>query len=229
MEWKPIAEGAPVWTADYRLPGLPCRSWAVRLQGGGCAVGSPGATLVESFSQELGDPARILVAPNSYHWMGIPGWRERFPEAGVAAAPGAVRRLQRKGLRPTVTLDDVEARLPEGAALLEVPATRIGELWLRAPTAEGTAWLIGDAFFNIDRVSRRLRLRLMTRVLKSGPGLAISNLMKWGGVRNRRAYREWILARLAEDRPTILVPAHGAILRGPDVADRLGELVRRRL
>lgn len=229
MHWTPIAKDCPIWTADYRIPSLPCRSSAVALPGGGYAIFSPGAAVVESFARDLGGPVHFLIVPNSYHASGVPAWMQRFGQARVATSAGAAGRVASKGVALTATLDDVRARLPAGVALLELPGTRIGEVWLTASTAEGTAWFVGDTFFNLERTSRRPLVRLMSRVLRSGPGLAISGLMKWIGVSDRRALRAWLLDRLGHDQPRLLVPAHGGIVRSATLATMIESLVTRRL
>ena len=43
-------------------------------------------------------------------------------------------------------------------------------------------------------------------------------------VADRPAHRAWVLEQLDRDRPTLFVPSHGAVLRGPDVADRLAAI-----
>jgi hypothetical protein len=45
----------------------------------------------------------------------------------------------------------------------------------------------------------------------------------------RAEYKEWLLARLKAAPPTALVPAHGEIAEGVDLAGRLAALVRERL
>jgi hypothetical protein len=227
--WTELAEGSGVLTADYRVPGLVSRSYALRLADGGFAIVSPGSTLVDAFADEHPDvEVRFLVASSNFHWMGVPAWRERFPRAEVVASPGARARLEKKGVHPTVGLEGLSAALPPHLDVFEMPGTRSGETWVRAETGEGVAWLVCDAFFNMRRPKRR-RSRLTQRLMRSGPGLAISHLMKWGGLRDRRAAKRWLLERLEADAPTILVPAHGDVVRDPGLPGRLRALIEDRL
>lgn len=226
--WKELCSGSGVWTSDYRIPGLPCRSYAVELHDGGYAVVSPGAGLQDTFADTFPGPVRFLVAPSNFHWLGIPTWSERFPKAKVVCSQDARDRLTKKGLPLTGTLAELRSALSPHTTLLELPGTRSGEVWLRADTREGIAWLVCDAIFNMPK-PRKLSGRLLQKSMKSGPGLALSQLMKWGGLRDRAAFKTWFLEQLEHDQPAILVPAHGDIDREPELAKRLRALIERRL
>jgi hypothetical protein len=118
--------------------------------------------------------------------------------------------------------------LPEHVAVLELPGTRVGEVWLSVRSPRGVAWLVGDAIFNM-KAARRFRPRLIQRITKAAPGLSMSQLMKWGGLRDRTAYKVWVLDRIAEDLPNRLVPLHGDVLEADDLPERLRALLDRRL
>jgi len=228
MDWHAIDEGAGLWSAEYRVPGYPCRSSALRLTDGRLLVFSPGPGLEGGAADSLGDVG-VLLAPNSFHHLGLPAWRERFPEATVVAAPGAPDPLARQGCTGVVALDCARALLPTHATLHEVPATRIGEAWLAVTTDRGVVWVVGDAIFNMLRLARRLRPRLIQRLTKAAPGLSMSQVMKWGGLTSRKRFGEWLVARIDADEPAVLVPLHGAVFDGPKLPDALRRLARERL
>jgi len=226
MSWAAV-EGTDLRVADYRVPGLPCRSAAVSLNDGTELVFSPGAALLDAFVEE-GREASVLVTCNSYHHMGLAKWKARFPDATVCAGRGALARLAKKGQRCVADIASIQDRLPAGVSIIEVPSTRIGEVWLRSETDEGVSWVVGDSFFNM-RAARRLGPRTLQRVAKSGPGLSMSHLMKWGGLSDRAAFRRWFLAQLDADRPRVLVPMHGEICASEEICGELRRLVDRRL
>ncbi|MCA9521699.1 MAG: hypothetical protein KC609_12030 [Myxococcales bacterium] len=229
--WHALDAERGIYEATYHVPGLSCRSVAAGLEGGGLVIYSPGGSLAADLPSELttlGEP-KVLLAPNSFHHLGIKRWRELYPETIAVAASDAMSRLAKQGHADLQPLARLRERLPAHLDVFEVPGTRVGETWLRFESAEGIGWVICDAFFNLPRLSHKLHLRLLSKLMSSGPGLAISSLMKWGGVNNRKLYKGWLLEQLERDQPTILVPNHGDVLRGAELPARLRELIERRL
>ncbi|MDP2816082.1 MAG: DUF4336 domain-containing protein [Rectinemataceae bacterium] len=101
-----IADGG--WIRFYGLP-FPTRMTVIRLADGGLWVHSPIADaggLAEAVA-ELG-PVRHLIAPNWIHYVWIPGWKARFPDAVIWGSPGVVSRAKSQGedVRLDYTLDD---------------------------------------------------------------------------------------------------------------------------
>ncbi len=224
-DWIDIDGSGELWAAEYRVPGIKSRTTAIRLGDGSYLAYSPGAGLEDAFA-ERGEVSWLL-APNSFHHLGIEAWRERFPAARLAAARGARARLRKQG-HETEPLRAMVDDLPAQLELLEPPGTRVGELWLEHADDRHTTWLVGDAFFNM-RTPRQLRGRIIQRVAQAGPGFAVSHLMKYGGLSDRRAYKTWATTQLAHRRPDRLIPCHGEITAGDDVTDRLSQLLERRL
>ena len=227
--WEQVA-GSPVWTRSYRIPGLMCRSFAVKLEDGRFLVGSPGPDMAGSFEEELGGEVGFLLAPNSFHHMGLKGWRETFPDAAPVAAPGAHKRLKKKGHAELAGLEAARALLPGGVELVEVPNNRVGEAWLTAEVeGGGRVWVVCDAFFNNARMPRKLSRKVLVKALRSGPGLSISRLFSWGALTGRGAYRSWLMERLQRDQPTALVPNHGEILIDPELTPKVAEVIKAHL
>lgn len=222
MKWRQL--DPELWFADYRVPGLPCRTTAVDI-GGRWLVFSPGESLAPSFAEEVSAQPPILLAPNSLHHMGINSWREQFG-VGCYAAAAARKRLGRHGHRDV--LDSRTISLSSGRELVEVPHSRIGETWVIIRTDQQCTWVIGDAVFNFARASGKFWTAAMQRVLQSGPDLAVSSVYSWGAVRDRASYKRWFLERLEAHPPTRLIPTHGSIESGSDLAERLALLIDRR-
>jgi hypothetical protein len=227
MSWTPVDEKAGLWSATYRVPGFQCQSSALKLASGGFLVLSPGPGLSDEFAQQMGK-AEILLAPNSYHHMGLSTWRKSFPEALIAADTRAHPRLQKQGHQGLENLETLKSMLPSHASLLVPPGTRIGEVWLRVQGDAGVTWCVGDAFFNHPRMAKRWKMRQVQRLLKAAPGLSMSGLMKWGGLKDRAGFKRWALEQLEKDQPQTLVVLHGDMLQDR-VTEQIRELLRRRL
>jgi hypothetical protein len=228
--WRPVAGIAGAWHAELQgAGGARLRAVALRLTGGGLAVLSPlrgGGPAAHEALRGLGQ-VELLVAPNHFHNLGLREHLAAHPGAKVVATGRAAPRLRR---RCGVDVEDpalLRGRLPPGFALLVPPGTRNGELWISADAAAGRAWIVADAFFNLSRLPAT-PLGLLLRLLGVGPGLRIGTTWRWM-LHDAAAYKAWLLARLADERPAMLVPSHGDVIRDPALADRLRLLAERRL
>jgi hypothetical protein len=112
---EPIA--ADIWTVEgpvvamkigpLSLP-FPTRMVVVRLGSGGLWLWSPTAPTPELLAEidALG-PVEHLVSPNKFHYVAIPAWKRRYPQAITWASPGLRRRANRKvGFAFDADLDD---------------------------------------------------------------------------------------------------------------------------
>jgi hypothetical protein len=89
-------------------------------------------------------------------------------------------------------------------------------------------WVVSDAFFSLAKNAHGL-MGLILRATGTTPGLRIGRTFTGMGIGERALYRDWLLDRIAADRPVALVPGHGEVLRGEDLAERLDQLTRDRL
>lgn len=227
--WEPIPLAEGVWTAERPRLHVPLRAVALRLADGGVAVYSPIKDLgpdAHRALKALGPPA-LLIAPNHHHYLGLPEFAATYPQASIVASAVALARVRAR-TRCEVGADTaLRARLPPHVSVLVPPGTRGGELWLSLATQRGRAWVVGDAFFNIARVPPT-PIGLLLRALRVAPGLRIGDPFRWL-VRDRPAYRRFVLDALHADRPTTLIPCHGQILADGDLPERLERLIETRL
>jgi len=222
---KPLA--GEIWVADgpavpfYGMP-YPTRMTLVRLPRGGLWLHSPIAPdegLIREV-EALGF-VRFLVAPNALHYLHLPAWAARFPEAAVFAAPGVARRAARHDVdfpRHEVLGD----RAPEGWAGT-----------LRQILVPGHPFLKEIAFFH--EPSRSL---ILTDLIENFEAARLGPLMRlatWiGGIRAphgqtpRDAQLTWrdraaaahALRQVIGWDPARVVLAHGRIIDA-DVEGRL--------
>jgi hypothetical protein len=199
------------------------RMAVVGLGGGALLVVSPGIPLGEARWEQLsrlGTP-RFLLAPNHFHNLGIATWKQRFPGATVVAHPRAHARLHKK--LPGIAIEDVasigEAR-PAGVRIFGPPMAKQGETWVSMKTKEGTAWFVTDGIVNQERLPRG-PMGLVMRMLGFRTELMTNPFFKRFFLEDKAAYKAWVGEELDRDPPVLLVPAHGAPLRGLDLASRL--------
>jgi glyoxylase-like metal-dependent hydrolase (beta-lactamase superfamily II) len=219
--WEVYDEDRPFLGGVYSKQRV--RMAVIGLGNGGLLVVSPGAPTSDARFEQLakwGTP-RFLLAPNHFHNGGIATWKARFPQATVVAHERALPRLRKKV--PGVELQDLsalQAALPEGVRLFSPPMAKQGETWVSVKTTEGTAWLVTDGILNETRLPGG-PLGLLLRVFGFRTELLTNPFFKRFFLTDKAAYKVWVREELERDRPTLFVPSHGAVLRGPDVADRL--------
>lgn len=222
--WQRVA-GA-LWSIERRTPeGWSLRSVAVGLGDGGVLVAGPLRNLPEAAHAELAGIGRptLLLAPNHFHHLGLPEHVARYPDAVAVASAAARPRLRRQTGRALASLDVARARLPPGVELLEPPGLANGEVWLRVATSEGVVLCVTDAFFHVPEQPRGL-VGALLRLTGTTPGLRLGATFRALAVADCRAYLEWLRVELGARRPTVLVPAHGAVLRDPNLGPRLAAI-----
>lgn len=222
--WQHISQGV---VATEKLGDDVCeiRGTGVKLPDGTWLVISPVRETVPRAHDWLEEHGRasLLLAPNHFHNMGLRSYVERHG-ARVVAASSRVARVT--GLK-THGLELVRERLAPSMRLIEVPGTRTGEVWLSVDTPEGRAWIVGDAFTNFPRTPKT-GFGAMAWMLGLTGGVVASPTFKWVALADRERFPGWLDEQLAQDRPQILVPAHGQVLRAPDLAQQLSAAAQAR-
>jgi hypothetical protein len=210
---------------DTERGNIPLATVLLRLPSGELLVYSPTRGLGDETHASIAALGCVayLVCPNHYHHMGLREWTMRYPDAKVCASPQASKRLQRRAaVAPDpAAWERLEAALPAHARLLLPEGTGNGEVWLELDDAPGPIWVVCDAWFDMPRHLGGLA-GWICRLLRVTAGLRVGTTWKWV-LSDRRAYRAWALAALAERRPALLVPSHGECVEGPETPERLRE------
>jgi hypothetical protein len=228
VDWQPIAGLSGVWEIRRTHGVLPLRAAAIQLPGRRVCVYSPvphaGAGAMDQL-RAMGSP--ILLAPNAFHTLGLPEHARAFEAAPILASDRAFGRIKRKTRLTVEDLRLLEANLSPHVSILQPPDLRTGEVWLSIREASVRAWIVCDAFINFPRLPA-MPLGLGLKLLRMGPGIAISATFKLL-LKDRRGYREWLLAKIAEERPTMLIPCHGQVAEDDELPATLERVVKSRL
>ncbi len=161
--------------------------------------------------ETLGE-VRVIVAPNHFHHLSIKRFRARYPNALVVSAEGALPRLTKQGHDKVLPLSAAEKFLPEGAHFVCPDGTKNGECWLSVRGNDGQTWLVGDAWFHVQRPIQGF-MRFFLSITKTGPGLLVGRTYKLLGIRDRDAYLAFTKDALSREKPTAIVPCHGDPIR----------------
>lgn len=227
--WNVIDEKAGVLWREYVFSrGARATTLVFRgADGDGLVVVSPGTGLearAYDALKELGE-VRALVANNSYHHMGQPAWRARFPDAVSYCPPGAVETLNKKARG--VSFKPLNAlALPENVRWEDPPGFKTGEAILSVGTDKGSVWYSGDLLTNLQNLPLP-PLRWLFTWTDAAPGFRLFRPGVWLLVKDKKALRAWALDRLAKDPPAVVVPAHGPPVDAGDVAALAKEQIER--
>lgn len=230
MPSSPFSELAPhIWVAQTSVGWFSCHCIALKGEEAWHIYGA-GVNLARDFLEQFGPQTRVsqLIIPNSFHYLGIEEWRAIFPDATHRCSKAAMKRLAAKGV-PTPSLIDASLSLPHNSRVLELPHSKIGELWLSFHEQSANRGLcVGDAFFCLDK-PKDLRSRLLQKASGICESPAVSRLFKWAMLNDRKKFHNWATITLTELDPQILVPQHGSILQGQELSKGLIRALDQRL
>lgn len=221
--WKVFDAEVPILTHEYSFGPGTANALAVGGEGGLFVVSPPRRATAGVFDDLAAfGPVRALVASNAFHYMGVPAWKKRFPEAGLFAPVQSIARVAKhtalEGFRP---LADAAAIAGAKLELIDLPHYKTGEALVRVKTARGLVWYVTDFVLNMPVLPRNPIARLVFKVSGSAPGLKFNNVAPLFMVRDKAALKRWLAAEVAKDPPRWLIPAHGDIVdwsTNPDAA-----------
>ena len=208
------------WGLNMHLVDLPNR---------GLLVHSPTWLGDDTFArvEKLGKPT-VLFAPNHFHHLSLKRFRERYPQAKAVAPLGAIPRLSRQGHLKLEDAKTIEPLLPRGGHVLVSDGLKNGEGFLSLETAGGRAWIVGDAFFDVNRPTKGFA-GFVLRATGTVPGLCCGMTFKLLAVADKRRYLAWLEKALADEEPTTLIVSHGDPVTDPKLAERLLSITQARL
>lgn len=213
QSWQVFDERMPLMTYAYSFGPALANALAVRGPEGFILVSPPRGVPPQAFDDIAArGPVRALVASNAFHYLGIPEWKRRFPDAEVFAPAQSIARVQTKtrlsGIR---SLADTGAIAGPDLELIDMPYYRTGEVLVRATTSRGRVWYMTDIVFNMRELPSHIVAKAIFGLSRSAPGLRVNNIAPIFMVKDKRALKGWLAAELERDAPQWIVPAHGEI------------------
>ena len=174
--------------------------------------------------KELG-PVNALIANNVFHNLGQMPWRKHFPDAVSYAPAGAIPKLTKKC--PDVAWKPLgDLAQPEHVRCEDPPGTRSGETIVTVKTANGSVWYVGDLLANFEKLPPA-PVKWLFSLTGSGPGFKLFKLAAMVLVKDNKRLRAWMLERMNDTAPSVVVPAHGKPVDVSDVADQMKTQVER--
>ena len=217
--WTPLDAGAGVLWGSYKFSGGLATTFVFRGKGDALVVMSPGCGLDASTLDALKSHGRVaaLVAINGFHHLGLPAWRQQFPDAKCYAPASAIERLSKKV--PGVSFEPLDALAPllgESARIVE-PDGLPGNAFAIVRTSTGTYWYACDLLANIPELPKNFVFKALMSMTDSAPGYRLFRPAVWLQVKDKKALTGWFNTRLSDQPPTTIVPAHGSPVQQPDL------------
>ena len=226
--WQPIAPEVGLWQVQSLLPnGLPVRTVSLKLADKTLLVIGPSPTLTPRNHAELRKMGKVsyILAPTKNRHQGLQAFGSKWAGARFVAQPAAIEHLTAKtGLAFESTNQGLRKVLPDFAQLLGTQGLRTGEIWLRVQTRRGPTWVVGDSIVNLTSLPGGIR-GVWLRVTGHSPGLSFASNLKLKQLDDIGVFRSFVLQRLREDRPRVLVPSVGDVLHTSDLPQRIRALV----
>ena len=225
-----MGEGSGVWVGEYLFAkNNPVNSFAVDLGDGKLMVISPGTDTSDAVFDDLDALGTVvaLVSPGAFHNMGLPSWKERYPDARLFATESGIPHLAKA--HPALPAMEPLSALREMASadvhLYECPTNKHEDLVVFVTRGGHSVLCANEVLTNMVELPGNALVRLILKLTKSGPGLTFNNMVLMVIRVNRRAYAAFLQELIGKHGVTHLAPVHGAVLGDANTSARIGEVL----
>lgn len=203
--FAPVPHHPEIWSAQKGT----LRCTALRLSDGTLCLYSPVLGLGKEAKTSLTALGEItyLLAPNHYHHKGLNEYAEAFPKARIVCSDGARPRLKKQTGLTFVGLEGLESLLPDGCDFVEPDGLKTGEIWLVVKTQQERLWIVCDSFKGP-----------VGKVGYVGQTIEMLGTFPTYGIKDQAVYAAWLQVRSAADKPTMIIPCHGSMVRSEHLA-----------
>lgn len=228
--WTTLAEDPPVLVHEYFWGGGLANAVAVGLPDNKLLIMSPPVGLPDDELRKLSVVGEVIavITNNGSHSLGLAQTLRVFPGSVTYGAPAAAVRIKARvkdcgDLKPP---SELRPLLGDKVEVLEVPATKIGDVTLRVHTEKGALVYLSDLVANIPVVKGNFFVKAIMRWTDSAPGLKVFRIFFTFFVSDKAAARDYLVRELEAHPPTLFVPAHGDVIERPDIGATLVSMLR---
>ena len=203
--WTSIDAAVPMATCPYSFGSGMAQSLLIGIDGG-VAVVSPPCKVDDSVLEAAAafGPVKALVASNSYHHLGLPAWKKRFPDAKVFAPAQSVARVSKQSkLSGIAPLAEAAKLTGPNVELFDMPHYKSGEVLVRARSAHDSVWYATDIVMNLTPAPPG-PIGALFRWTGSAPGFKFNNLASFLMVKDKRALEQPARGRSAAQDDRLL-------------------------
>jgi len=228
--WTILDESTKTLTREYNFTKTSrARTFVTQYTNNELVISSPPSRIERSQIDELERFGHVtaIVAPNGFHYLGLPVFKEAFPGAVMYAPELAAKRIAKKlpDLGPIQPLSTLQQRLQPNVHVFDVPGFKIGEVWITVDTEQGPIWYVSDSCFSLDHMPKSWLPKMLLKWTKSAPGFKLNHLGNKLFLTDRKGYKGWFSERLSHEHPRVVVTAHGSIVTGLDLGQKMEHMV----
>ena len=229
--WTILDEPTKTLTREYNFAkGSRARTFVTQYADNELVIASPPSRIERSHIEELERFGHVtaIVAPNGFHYLGLPVFKEAFPAAVMYAPELAAKRIAKKlpDLGELHPLSTLQGRLEPNLKIFDVPGFKIGEVWITVATEQGPIWYVSDSCFSLEQMPKAFLPKVLLKWTKSAPGFKLNRLGNKMFLKDPESYKGWFSERLAEEHPRMVVTAHGSVVTGLDIGERMTRMVQ---
>jgi hypothetical protein len=228
--WTTLTESPLVLLREYSFGPGRANALAVRLPSGKFLIASAPIDAAEPAGRALAAHGDVtaLLAVNGAHYLGLKAARAAFPDAVSYAHPNARERILKQAeepgpLRP---ITELTPQLGDQIEVLAIDGCKIGDVLVRVRTERGTLLYTTDFIANIPKLPANPIFKLIFKFTDSGPGFKVFRIFFMFYASNKRAARDHLIREIEANPPSIVVPAHGAVVEQPNLGPELVSMLR---
>ncbi len=219
-KWETLSSDGRAMALTYSFGFGRANTLAAKLDDGTWMVVSPGAGLPDSALDEIAAKGDVsaLIAPNAFHHLGQKAWRARFPNAKGYAHAGALERLAKQSGLGYNPIEELLPRLGNTVHVHSLPGMKAPDLLVDVATADGPVWFGGDLISNTSAEDTAWFPRMVFSLLGGGSGYRFNPVPSMVYLKDKVAWKAAAKAAFAGATPAVVLPAHGAPVRGAEAA-----------
>lgn len=229
--WNSVGTG--IWYRVYLFGGTPINTPAIDIGDGKLMVISPGTDLEDADFEELDALGSVtaLVSPGAFHHLGLPIWAERYPNASLYGPTSAVGHIakQHPDLKPLEPVSVLAESLPDDIELGEIEGAKHPDIFLAIRRDEHVTWVTNEVITNNTNYPDKFLFKWAFKLSGNHPGLNINSLAAMLIGAKKPAVRAFYEAKMEQSAPTRLLPCHGDVLTEESLAEKLREVMARRM
>ncbi|MCA9563367.1 MAG: hypothetical protein KC561_07750 [Myxococcales bacterium] len=232
--WKVIDEDAGILSYEYRFATAGfANAIAARMANGEMMVISPPSRVSAGVFDDLEPYGKVgaVVANNGFHHLGLPSWKDRFPEARFFAEDTAARRIKKKNSKAPdfESTDALKEISGDDVVFTALSPTKCGEGWLKAKTSDGYVWFTSDILHNMDKLPANFLVRTLFKMTGTRPGFGVFHAAMMVLVKDKKGVLRNMRDDLSAHPPSVIVPGHGAILTDASVGKMAQDVLNKAL
>lgn len=172
---------------------------------------SPGTNFESQEVQDIIDqyPIKAIIAPNSYHNMGVKFVQNRFDVPCYAAKSG-LDRLSKFPIKNLTNIEQLAVKRNDFSVFIP-DGQKMGESWITLGEDTYRSLIVTDAFFNLKALHKNFFISIFNRLADNAPGFKVSRLFSLIAITDKTLYSKSVREYFKQNHFDEMIVAHGSI------------------